>query len=64
MTSNPLDFSKWDKSKKSHIQRTNGKQVEVEGHDLIDISDKIKLPNYLFIPNLSHKLLSFNQLTK
>lgn len=56
MAFDPTDFEIKGTSKKTHIQTTNGDHVQIEGSGQIHVSENKKLPNYLFITNLSYKL--------
>ncbi|XP_071717920.1 uncharacterized protein [Rutidosis leptorrhynchoides] len=58
MTFDKNDITFNTKPKKDKIQTANGEIIHVKGGGTIKISPTIKLPNCLYIPVLSHKLLS------
>nr|GEX83974.1 putative ribonuclease H-like domain-containing protein [Tanacetum cinerariifolium] len=49
---------------KSRIHTVNGETLQVEGGGTIQVSQDMKLSNCLYVPSLSHKLLSINHVTK
>lgn len=63
MTCNQGDFILIGTTNKQFIQTASGELVKVEGERTINILPNIKLKNCLFVPKLSHKLLSISQLT-
>ena len=52
------DFSEFDGAMKSHIQTADGKLTIVSGSGTIQFSLTLKLTNCLYVPKLSHKLMS------
>ncbi|XP_071739944.1 uncharacterized protein [Rutidosis leptorrhynchoides] len=58
MTFDKNDIVFKTKPKKNKIQTANGEIIQVKSGGTIEISPTIKLPNCLYIPYLSHKLLS------
>ena len=64
MSYDPNDFVAYDKPMKNIIKTANGEGIKVEGAGIISFTENITLKNYLFVPDLSHKLLSVNQLTR
>ncbi|XP_019158475.1 PREDICTED: uncharacterized protein LOC109155214 [Ipomoea nil] len=64
MTFELSDIISSSKTKKTHIQAANGEIMHVEGGGTIEISPTIKLSNCLYVPSLSHKLLSISHVTK
>ncbi|XP_071688869.1 uncharacterized protein [Rutidosis leptorrhynchoides] len=58
MTFDENDIIFKTKPKKNRIQTANGEIIQVKSGGTIEISQTIKLPNCLYIPALSHKLLS------
>ncbi|XP_071726865.1 uncharacterized protein [Rutidosis leptorrhynchoides] len=64
MTFDEKDISFKTKPRKNKIQTANGEIIQVKSGGTIEISPTIKLPNCLYIPALSHKLLSVSHITK
>ncbi|XP_071687259.1 uncharacterized protein [Rutidosis leptorrhynchoides] len=64
MTFDKNDIVFKTKPKRNKIQTANGELINVKGGGTIEISPTIKLPNCLYIPALSHKLLSVSHVTK
>ncbi|XP_071707922.1 uncharacterized protein [Rutidosis leptorrhynchoides] len=58
MTFDEKDIVFKTKPRKNKVQTANGEIIHVKNGGTIEISPKIKLPNCLYIPALSHKLLS------
>ena len=64
MTFEVSDFIEISKPRKTHIQAANRERMDVKTGGTIEISPSIKLPNCLYVPSLSHKLLSISHVTK
>ncbi|XP_071713263.1 uncharacterized protein [Rutidosis leptorrhynchoides] len=64
MTFDKTDFYSESKSNKTQIKTANGGSVQVKGGGTIEISPTLKLKNCLYVPALSHKLLSVSHVTK
>ncbi|KAJ0444834.1 putative RNA-directed DNA polymerase [Helianthus annuus] len=64
MTFDLTDLVSRSKPKISHIKTANGGKALVEGGGTIEISPTLKLSNCLYVPSLSHKLLSISHVTK
>ncbi|KAJ0469473.1 hypothetical protein HanIR_Chr14g0708291 [Helianthus annuus] len=64
MTFDFSDIVSHSKPKKPHIQNANGEISDVKGGGTIKISPTLKLSNCLYVPSLSHKLLSISHVTK
>ncbi|XP_057529817.1 uncharacterized protein LOC130808356 [Amaranthus tricolor] len=64
MTFDPSDFLSTHPTNRTHIRMANGDCVPVAHAGAVNISPSLHLKNCLLIPTLSHKLLSFSQLTK
>ncbi|CAH9073666.1 unnamed protein product [Cuscuta europaea] len=58
------DFSETTKPTKTHTQVANREKLDVKTGGTIKISPNIKLRNCLYVPSLSHKLLSISHVTK
>ena len=58
------DFINSTKSQKSSIKMANGEYMNFKGANTINIASQLHLNSCLFVLSLSHKLLSFSQLTK
>ncbi|XP_071740533.1 uncharacterized protein [Rutidosis leptorrhynchoides] len=58
MTFDKNDFHSESKTSKTQIKMANGGNVQVKGGGTIEISPTLKLKNCLYVPSLSHKLLS------
>ncbi|XP_071695345.1 uncharacterized protein [Rutidosis leptorrhynchoides] len=52
------------KPNKNRIKTTNGGIIQVKGGRTVEMSPTLKLKNCLYIPALSHKLLSVSHVTK
>nr|GEY90886.1 putative ribonuclease H-like domain-containing protein [Tanacetum cinerariifolium] len=64
MTYEVSDLTKISKPRKTHIQATNRERMDLKTGGTIEVSPSIKLPNCLYVPSLSHKLLSISHVTK
>ncbi|KAJ9559500.1 hypothetical protein OSB04_004660 [Centaurea solstitialis] len=64
MTYDISDFAMSTKPTKSYIQTANGEKMSVENEGTIEISPTLKLSKCLYVPALSHKLLSISHVTK
>nr|GEZ68832.1 hypothetical protein [Tanacetum cinerariifolium] len=64
MTYDVSDFIEVSKPVKTHIETANGEKMGVKNGGTIKINLEIKLPNCLYVPSLSHKLLSISHVTK
>nr|GEX98265.1 putative ribonuclease H-like domain-containing protein [Tanacetum cinerariifolium] len=64
MTYDVSDFIEVSIPRKTHIQAANRERMDVKTRGMIEISPGIKLPNCLYVPSLSHKLLSISHVTK
>ncbi|XP_076933537.1 uncharacterized protein LOC143599475 [Bidens hawaiensis] len=64
MTYEISDMCLMSKPKKSRIHTANGEVLQVKGGGTIQISTNMKLSNCLYVPSLSHKLLSISHVTK
>nr|GEX59161.1 putative ribonuclease H-like domain-containing protein [Tanacetum cinerariifolium] len=64
MTYEVSDLLKYQSPAKKHIQAANRERMDVKTRGTIEISPSIKLPNCLYVPSLSHKLLSISHVTK
>ncbi|KAK1419961.1 hypothetical protein QVD17_29426 [Tagetes erecta] len=64
MTFELSDIKTSSKPKLNHIKTANGGIVPVKGGGTIEISPTLKLSNCLYVPSLSHKLLSISHVTK
>ncbi|KAJ9553092.1 hypothetical protein OSB04_017137 [Centaurea solstitialis] len=64
MTFEKSDLCSISKPPKSQIQTANGGIIPVKGGGTIEISPTLKLSNCLYIPSLTHKLLSISHVTK
>lgn len=49
---------------KSHVKTANGGVAPGKGAGTIEISPSLKISNCLYVPSLSHKLLSIIHVTK
>ena len=49
---------------KNVIKNANGEGIKVSGAKTISLTKNLTLKNCLFVPELSHKLLSVSQLTR
>nr|GEW67223.1 putative ribonuclease H-like domain-containing protein [Tanacetum cinerariifolium] len=64
MTYEVSDFTEISKLWITHIQAANRERMDVKTGGTIEISPSIKLPNCLYVPSLSHKLLSISHMIK
>lgn len=58
------DISNMHRAPKSHIQIASGEFTYVEGARTVRISSTLTLSNCLYVPSMSHKLLSISHVTK
>ena len=49
---------------KTHVKTANGGVVPVEGGGMVEITPNLKISNSLYVPSLSHKLLSISHVSK
>ena len=64
MSFDASDFLAISESSKSYVQIVSGDLAQVQGAGTINISPTLRLSNCLFVPLLSHKLLSISHVTK
>ncbi|GJT23730.1 putative ribonuclease H-like domain-containing protein [Tanacetum coccineum] len=64
MTYDLSDFATSTKPAKSYIHTENGEKINVRNGGTIEISTTLKISNCLYVPPLSHKLLSISHVTK
>ncbi|KAH6756426.1 Calcium-dependent lipid-binding family protein [Perilla frutescens var. hirtella] len=64
MTFDASDIVTMTKPLKTHVQTANGTLAPVQGAGTINLSPTLQLSNCLFVPTLSHKLLSISHVTK
>ncbi|KAJ0617795.1 putative RNA-directed DNA polymerase [Helianthus annuus] len=64
MTFEPLDIRSTSQPQKTKIHTANNGTMQVKGGGVIEISPTMKLSNCLYVPSLSHKLLSVSHITK
>lgn len=64
MTYEISDMCSMSKPWKSRIHTANGEILQVKGGGTIQVSQDMKLSNCLYVPSLSHKLLSISHVTK
>ena len=64
MSYDPNDFLTRDTPIKTIIKTANGEGIKVSGAGTISLTENLTLKNCLFVPDLSHKLLSVSQLTR
>ncbi|XP_076885610.1 uncharacterized protein LOC143535159 [Bidens hawaiensis] len=64
MTFDISDIKAKSKPTKNHIQTASGEMITVKGGGTVEVSPTLKLSNCLYIPTLSHKLLSISHVTK
>ena len=57
-------FLTHDKPMKNIIKTANGEGIKVEGAETISFTNNLTLKNCLFVPDLSHELLSVSQLIR
>nr|GEX45572.1 putative Gag-polypeptide of LTR copia-type [Tanacetum cinerariifolium] len=58
------DICAMSKPRISRIHTSNEETLQVEGGGTIQVSQDMKLSNCLYVPSLSHKLLSISHVTK
>ena len=58
MSYDPNDFLTHEKPLKNIIKIANGEGIKVSGAGTISFTKNLTLKDYLFVPDLSHKLLS------
>ncbi|XP_042012321.1 uncharacterized protein LOC121760762 [Salvia splendens] len=58
------DISNMHRAPKSHIQTASGEFTPVEGAGTVTVSSALTLSNCLYVPSMSHKLLSISHVTK
>ncbi|XP_071699211.1 uncharacterized protein [Rutidosis leptorrhynchoides] len=64
MTFNKNDIIINTKPNKTKIKTANGGIIQVKGGGTVEISPNLNLKNCLYVPDLSHKLLSVSHVTK
>ncbi|GJY60618.1 putative ribonuclease H-like domain-containing protein [Tanacetum coccineum] len=64
MTYDLSDFATSTKPTESYIHTANGEKMNVRNGGTIEISPTLKLSNCLYVPALSHKLISISHVTK
>ena len=64
MSFDESDFTGMTKPHKKYVQTANGEFLTVQGTGTINISPALKISNCLYVPTLSHKLLSVSHATK
>ncbi|XP_071687473.1 uncharacterized protein [Rutidosis leptorrhynchoides] len=64
MTFNKNDIIINTKPNKTKIKTANGGIIQVKGGGTVEISPNLNLKNCLYVPDLSHKLLSISHVTK
>ena len=64
MTYDASDITEPTKPGKAYIQTASGEVSTVEGAGTVNISSTLKLSNCLYVPSLSHKLLSISHVTR
>ncbi|MFS7951094.1 putative RNA-directed DNA polymerase [Helianthus anomalus] len=64
MTFDVSDITSQSKPRVNYIKTANGGEAPVKGGGTIEISPTLKLSNCLYVPSLSHKLLSISHVTK
>ncbi|KAJ9560780.1 hypothetical protein OSB04_005940 [Centaurea solstitialis] len=64
MTYDVSDFVKMTRPMKTHIETANGGKMGVKNGGTIKFNRDIKLHKCLYVPSLSHKLLSISHVTK
>ena len=62
MTFNPSLFTTLSPSSIPHVTNANGESFPVLGTGSVSVTPTITLHNVLFVPNLSHHLMSISQL--
>ena len=60
----PNDFLTHDNPLKNIIKTANREGIKVSGAETISFTKNLTIKNCLFVPDLSHKLLSVSQLTR
>lgn len=53
-----------DEATKSLMQNADGELTAISGSVTLEISPTLKLSNCLYVPKLSHKLMSISHVTK
>ncbi|KAH6788110.1 hypothetical protein C2S52_007662 [Perilla frutescens var. hirtella] len=64
MTFDSSDIVKHTTPRKSHVQTANGELAPVKGAGTIKLSPTLQLSNCVFVPTMSHKLLSISHVTR
>ncbi|KAJ0493166.1 putative RNA-directed DNA polymerase [Helianthus annuus] len=64
MTFELSDMSSMTKPQRTQIHTANGGTMQVKGGGTIEILPTMRLSNCLYVPSLSHKLLSISHVTK
>lgn len=64
MTFDKNDILEFSKPLRTHVQTASGALTCVEGAGTIEISPTLRLQNCLYVPSLSHKLMSISHVTK
>lgn len=64
MSFDASDFMEIFPTRKRYIKTASGNLAYVEGAGTIKLSSELCLPNCLYIPSLSHKLVSVSQVTR
>ncbi|XP_042027341.1 uncharacterized protein LOC121774557 [Salvia splendens] len=64
VTFDKSDISSMHMAPKSYIQNANGELTPVVGAGTVKISPSLTLSNCLYVPSMSHKLLSISHVTK
>ena len=64
MTYDASDITDMHDAPHNYIQTASGELTEVKGAGTVKISPSLTLSNCLYIPSLSHKLLSISHVTK
>ncbi|KAJ0939463.1 putative RNA-directed DNA polymerase [Helianthus annuus] len=64
MSYEPSDFVSTKKPNRTHIKTGNGENALVKGGGTVKISPNLRLSNCLYVPSLTHKLLSISHVTK
>ncbi|XP_041998275.1 uncharacterized protein LOC121748122 [Salvia splendens] len=64
MSFDESDFLEITQSTKRYVQTANGELAPVQGKGTITVSPTLRISNCLYVPSLSHKLLSVSHVTK
>ncbi|KAJ9539426.1 hypothetical protein OSB04_032159 [Centaurea solstitialis] len=64
MTYELSDLTSLSKPRKTYIETANGGKMDVKTGGTIEISSTLRLSNCLYVPSLSHKILSISHVTK